>query len=804
MNARTARFEALAAAAQTANMNGARPLAHSVQDFDQVETRSLLRALWRGRWWVGGLSLAAAILVWLALHLVTPTYTVQARLMLDTRKAQVLSAVVSEVAPSEEVVNSEVGVLQSNLVIAKMLEGLTPAQRDALDPALKAPGWTAWLKGLVRAPAPASTDPEAVTARLTEAVRRLRSAYAQPSSYVMTVRVDMADPVLARDIANGLAEAYIALSIDNRRAAVMRATDWLDRQLADLRTKVEGAERAVAEFEAQSLISDGGTLDTVSKQLSDLNAELAAIRTARVGAEARLAQLTAILQAGDIEAAAAIVQTPAMADLAAQRLKLQQDDAVWARTYDKTQSRRVDIARKLDEIRVSMTSELQNAIAAGRSEVALAQDRETGLNASIRELETKVTTMTANQIGLRQLNREADAARQTYESFLARINETRAEAELQQPDALIVERATLPEAPSAPRPTLLAVLALVVTAALSSAWVLLREMAPVTFRSGRELAAATGLPVLAALPDGHWAATWAMLDDLRAHPNTAYAERIRQIRTALTLRAMPGGRGQSVLILGAMPGDGKTTTALALAHMIAMAGRTAILVDCDLRRPSVLKALGGRRNQHVDFADFIEFRCDLPEAICRPAGCDFDVLGVQDRLRSGADALSAVWLAPVLRALEAAYDFVILDAPALLAVPDALIVAQEVDTNFFLVDAGRTPRDLVTRGLSALSEAGISLRGMILNKVDAQTSPDKYDGGYGYDYWLPQPAPHRGWTAFARGDHPLLAGWHARWGKGAGAAVHDVPPGGHLHPRLAAGQDQPADRKAQGDHDRRR
>ena len=775
MNPRAARFQALSSGAKTVR---------TAEDFDAVETRTLFQALWKGRWKIGGLALAAGFLVWIAMLQVTPTYTVYSKLMLDTRKAQIVGSkeVVADVTPSQQIVNSEIGVLQSNLVIEKMLVSLTPAQLDQLDPALKPKSLMARIKGVFKwllsgtpVPPSATEITAAREARLVDAVQSIRTAYAQPDSYLMILRADMADPVLARDVANGLSDAYIALQLENRRSAVVRATTWLQDQLGDLRHQVETSESAVAQYQAESLIANGGTLENVSQQLSDLNAQLASIHTTRVDAESRLTQLTDVLANRDIEAAAAIVTTPAMLDLAAQRLKLMQDDAVWARTYDTKQARRVAIQTKLDEIRTAMQGELENAIAAARSDLALARTREEVSQSGIRALESKVMSMTASQLGLRQLNREADAARLTYESFLARITETRAQKELQQPDSVVVERAMLPEAPSAPRPTLLATLAMTVTAALVAAWVLFKEMAPTTYRSTRELASATGLPVLTALPDEGWPDSYDMLADLRDNPHSVYAERIRHLRTAMTLRRPVTGRGQSVLIMGAAPGDGKTTTALALTQMVALSGRSAIIVDCDFRRPRVLSALGGGLRMKHDFGDYIEYKCDLPEAIFRPAGCAFDVLAARDSMRSGADALSVSWFGQVLRELERAYDFVIVDAPALLAVPDALIVAQEVETNFFLVSCDQTPRDAVQRGLTTLNEMGIEIRGLILNKINPQRASNPLEGGYGYENWLGKPKralpPKRNWlrlaSGSARGDHPLLVGWHAWWRKGA-------------------------------------
>lgn len=772
MNARSARFQALATRAKTVPTGN---------DFDAIETRSLFRALWQGRWKVGGLAFAVGALVWIAILQITPTFTVYSKLMLDTRKVQIIGGneVVADVAPSEQIVNSEIGVLQSNMVTEKMLAGLTVAQRDQLDPALQPKSLYARVKGAVKGvlsdPAPPTDDTDAREARLIDAVRGIRTAYAQPDSYVMVIRVDSHDPTLARDVANGLADAYIALQLENRRSGVVRATDWLEEQVVTLRQQVEQSESAVAKFRAESLIADGGTLENVTQQLGDLNAQLASIRTARIESESRLSQLTDMFAAQNVAAAAAVINTPAMQELAAQQLKLRQDDAVWARTYDAKQSRRVEIQTRLDEVQAAMQGELQNAIAVARSDVALAQNREAGIEDGIRALEVKVMDMTANQIGLRQLNREADASRQTYESFLSRIAETRAQKELQQADSVLVERALLPQVPSAPRPTLLATLAMTVTAALAAAWLLFREMAPTTYRSPRELGAATGLPVLTTLPDEGWSDLREMLADLRLNPHSTYADRIRHLRTAMTLRRPTVGRGHSVLLLGATPGEGKTTTALALAQMSMLSGRSVIIVDCDLRQPCILGALGGRTRPAHDFGDFVEYRCDLPEAIFRPDGCTFDVLGARTPLRSGADALSSTWLGQVLRELERCYDLVIVDAPALLAVPDALIVAQQVETNFFVVSCDQTPRDAVQRGLATLAEMGIEVHGLILNKVGPRKSADTAKGGIVYDDWFNQarraiPAA-RNWIGSAAGsarrDNPLLAGWNAWWRKGA-------------------------------------
>jgi len=708
------------------------------RDADAIETRALARLFWQRRWKIIGLSLLIGGAVYLGLKQVTPTYSVNAKLMLDIRKAQIVTGnqVVADVDPTQQIVNSELAILRSGVVIDTLLSRLTPAELDQLDPANRPPSAVARLRGLVGSVTGGGETAEPETdrrARLIDAVRQQTLVYSEADSYVMVVRAEAHDPVLARDLANNLSRAYLDLQLETRRRSVARATDWLEQRLDEMAAELEQAEMAVTRHRAQSLVLDGSTFDNVSQQLDDLNGEMASVRAARVEAEARLEQLSGVAADRGIAAAAQIVDTPAMQVLAEQQLQLLQNDAVWARSFGDDNARRVQIRTQLAEIELVMRAELENAVAVRKSELEVARSRERNLEQNLAALETRILSMSQGQLGLNQLERKAAAARQTYEALLVRISQARAQQELQQPDVVLIEQALTPKQPAKPRPTLMASLAVVLCAGALSAWTLFSEMAPTTFRNSRELEAATGLPVLVALPSEGWRDARRMLIQMRKDPFSRYAERIRQLRTMIALRKQDR-RGHSVLIMASAPGEGKTTTALALAEMAAAAGSSVIIVDCDLRRPRVCAALGLAGQLDHDFSDFIQNRCHLGQAVYSPKGSRFDILAACKARQSVADALSVSWLGPTLRELECVYDLVIVDAPALLAVPDAMIVAREVDSSLYLVSCSDTPRGAVQRGLATLAEMGVSVRGLILNKVDPRHSLEAAEEGYGYEY----------------------------------------------------------------------
>lgn len=733
MNSRIAPFEALA--------QRALPVAR-MPDADAIDVRGLLRTFWKARLRIAGVAFACGLLVFLLISLITPTFTAYSKVMLDPRKAQIITSnqLLSDLDASEPVVNGELAVLRSNLLLEKVIAASDPAFLDRIDPALKPKSMMSRVKSGVKwavtfgSTADAPVDAETAAAqrieRLVGTMRGMLTVYNEPSSYVMVIKAQSAEPVVAQRLANAVAETYIAMQLDTRQTAVGQAAEWLEDRLQVLRSEVEAAEAAVAEFQAQSLIMDGGTLDNATQQLANLTGQLIDARAARVEAEARLSQLRQVIETEGMAAAAQIVDTLALQGLRAQALELRQQDAVWARTYDENQDRRVEIRRELEDIAAAMRVEVSSVLAMRNSEFNIARIREDSLNESISDLQERIVRISQNRLGLRQLEREAAAARSTYEALLTRTTEARTQRQLQQADAKLVERAALPRKPSAPKTNMLAVLGALVGGTGMVVWVFFNEMTAQTFRSVRELETETGLPVLSGLPLSQWSDARTALAEIRKDPYGRYSERVRQLRTSVLLRN-GDDMAQSVMLMSSAPGEGKTTASLALAQMTALAGKSTIIVDCDLRRPKVQAALG--LPMTTDFADFIEGSADLPNVIYSSVEHDFDVIAARVARPEAADELSASWLRPMLAELTRAYDFVVVDAPAMLAVSDALIVAEAVDTRVFLVAADSTPRVAVQDGLARLNEMRLAVAGLVLNKIDVRKSGDPYAEGYGYE-----------------------------------------------------------------------
>ncbi|MBO6791840.1 MAG: polysaccharide biosynthesis tyrosine autokinase [Dinoroseobacter sp.] len=680
-------------------------------DADAIELRAL-GGVFRKRWkLLFGAATISAITAFLLVSLMPPTYKAQAKLILDPRKAQIITdgEVVADLDPSLQIMNGEIAILQSNLLLGDVVRTLGPGRLIEIDP------------NAGKIDVPTATRIEGLIA----VIRKDLKVFGEGDSYVIVVEYSAEDRLLAMDMTNAVVNRYLALQVDGRQETIGQATIWLEDRLRSLEMEVAAKEERIATMRTESLLENGGALENAAQQVTTLNNQLVIASAERLTAEAQVQLLDRLLEENNVEEALAVVSSAAIDSLRNQAFELRQQDAFWAETVGPEHPRRAPILADLQRIDREIAVEVFNVRELRRSEAEVARFRELSLQESIVQMEERVLQISRGEIGLRQLEREAAASRQTYEALLARLTETRTQQRLQEADAKLIEEATLPGAPSAPKPKMMALLAGSVAFALAAISVFLGEMTATTFRTTREVQKETGLPVITALPLGKWNSLKGAIKYLRKNPYSVYAESLRQLRTNILMRDETQ-ISESLMILSSAPGEGKTMTTVALAEMAAKIGRSVIVVDCDLRRSTMNRAFGWRMD--YDIADFIEGTCSLDEAIHSPTELPFDVLCGAGPRPDVAEELSTLWLKPMVEELKSIYDFVIIDGPALLAVADAIIIARAADTRLYLIEHDKTERSAVRDGLSMLYEMSMGIDGVILNKA-----PESQQGYYAYD-----------------------------------------------------------------------
>lgn len=534
------------------------------------------------------------------------------------------------------------------------------------------------------------------------------------NSRVLQIRFTSEDPQLAASVANLTSELYIADQLDAVSHAVRRANEWLDGRIGNLRREVQANEAQIGELRAQSGLRAGVNAGLQTEQISRISQDLVEARNQLAGAEARLGAARGGGGGADLTALASanLVQQRAARDTAQQELN--RLSATLGRGHPDVRA----AAGRLAAAERAVGAETSRVIQALDAEVRGSRARVASLETSLRDTEARLNQNQGAEIRINALERETEASRSLLRAVLERSQQTVSQTAIEKPDGRILSPATVPGLPSFPKPLLFvaAAAALGVLFGLLLVWFL--EQADSTMRSGDEVRSSLGLPCLALVPMSAGASSggiaWRITSP--ASRSARSAESMRTLRASLWLGSDPP---RLVVITAARPGEGKTTTAIALSRSAAMNGERVLLIDCDIRLPSVGKAF--RAEGAPGVTDLLLGHAEYEQILRRDhlTGLDYIPAGAAEVHSLGLFMSEA--MAMLIERVRRDYDLVVLDAPPALAMADARVVARLADATLLCVKWRDTPRSVVRNSLALLEDAKARVVGVALTQVDART-----------------------------------------------------------------------------------
>ncbi|WP_371154042.1 GumC family protein [Jannaschia sp. 2305UL9-9] len=709
--------------------------------FDGIDPNEVIRGIWQGRYIILLFAFLGAALAAIIVSQITPTYASMAKILLDPRERSFVSQdqVVSDLRLNDEVVASEISILYSNVLLGEVAREINASRPDLLEelaPTTSEPSLLSRMAGAIglggEEPLSPEEEEQAFTDRLDGLVWILRQAidvWRDGDAYIISVRAETENPVLSALIAETVVSKYIEQQLEGRRQTANQATAQIEERVAALREQVQAAEAAVEDYRDETIRENGSSIEILAQRLLDLNAELVQARIERGAAEARYSEMQRAMTDGGIDALSTMVTSETINDLTNRRLELQASDAEWAERFDETNPERRRILGRIAEVDRALAVEMARALDAQRNEWQVAVVRERTMQEALADVEARYQEASRSAIGLRQLERETEAVRDVYKELLTRVAQTRTQQSFQVADARVIERATVPGSPSAPRPKLVTMLGLIVGAGLGFAIVLLRRLTSRTFRDLGELERLSGQQVVSVMPEQRWKRTAQALKELGANPMGATAESVRALRNHLNSGAQRS-MTRSVSLLSPMSGDGKTTATLLLACLAEKADEMVVVVDLDLRQDTLSKELGlGRR---PGASDVMAGEVSLDQAIVSLDDYGIDILTAGEIGVTIADELRVDTIRTLLDDLKETYDLVLVNSPAMLQVPDATLIAKAVDQCVLLVRYDSTPRSAVKRCVGILRAQRAPLEGLVMTRADAEAMQDGYLYSYGY------------------------------------------------------------------------
>ena len=708
-----------------------------------------------------------------------PLYRASATLLLDETAASVdvfRSSSGAWVDP-EPFLETQYRVLQSRELALRAVERLDLADAPELNgegaepPVLQAAfvsfqrTVTASLRRLVAGSArrepPAPAAPPSPNSMATAILSRIRVTPV-PNSHLVNVGFQSADPELAARAVNVLAEEYVRLNLEIKLTSTDETLAWLTEELTKQRATVEAAEYRLATYrETQNALSLDGTQDIVTTRLQQLNNALTVAETTRAQKAALYDQVQALgVNSAAARALPAVLQNATVRDVKTRVTVLEAERAWLSQRYG---ARHPEIL-KIDAGIAAATQELEGAttlaILSLRSDFEAALAEERALRAELDAQKEAALVLNRKSVDYGVLERDAASEQQVYETLLQREKELRIESHLETNNVRLVDRATVPGAPFTPNTRgdlfLAIVFALIGSVGLAFGLNAIDD----TLKTPEDVTRQLNVPFLGLTP-----AVPGERRPLLSDPGVPadFKEYYRALRTSLvfTVRTLPDHASRTVAVTSAQPLEGKTTTACNLAMVLTSGGARVLLIDGDMRRPSVHTVFGLRNG--IGLSNVLAGQNGLGEAIHRTEDPKLHIMPAGHVPPNPAGLLASAEMVDLLHRLVnqpverhtrtaggrsgdisdlGPFDWVIIDTPPVLAVTDAVTLMPSVSGLVFVLGAEMTRLGAAERALNLLRAAGPADMGLVLNRVNFNRNKFYYHRYYGHrqQYYYDQAA----------------------------------------------------------------
>jgi len=706
------------------------PMAQGERVFEDEAGFSLidfLRVIRVRRKIILGTAALVLVLVAVLVTLLTPLYSASAVVMLDERKNSVAdaAAVLSGLTTNQATIQNQVQILTSLELAGRVVDKLHLDQDPEFNPS--ASGWgnvLSYLNPLHWFPANSKTEAEAQGVDLERSKllhRFLGHLSVSPIglSTAMDVTFESGSPTEAARIANAVANAYVEDQLQAKFDATQKATDWLSGRIGELSKQAQAADAAVQRFKAEHNISTSTNGQTVvDQQIADINTQLIQAKADLAEKQANYDRLAALARTGRAADAPQVVASPLIGTLRGQEVALAQQIANLSSKFGPRYPKMVDLNAQKDDLDAKIKLEIQRIVDSVRNDTDAAKAHVASLQQSLKDVEAQGAGQNQASVQLTALQSAATSARSMYEAFLGRLNQTEGQQGIQTPDARVISQAEVPQSPSFPRKTLAIGIALPGGLMLGLLLAFAAERLDTGFRTTAQVEDLLGIPVLSTVPEIKTSdKTPVQAADLVIDkPMSSFAESIRGIQLGLTL-ANVDQKPKVVVVTSSVPGEGKTTMAISLARVAASSGLKVIIVDGDLRRPNVAKALGAPAYE-AGLIEALTGSHELDQCIQRDPRSDACVLPCLHTPPSPSDVLAAASMERLVSQLSKAFDLVIIDSAPILPVNDTKILSRMADAMLFVVQWEKTPREAVVSALRSLADVHAPLSGIALARAD--------------------------------------------------------------------------------------
>ena len=714
-----------------------------------IDLRQYWRILMSHKWGILGFSTIVTLLTVLVVFNITPVYKGTSTLLIESQQTNVVS--IQEVYGldgSSEYLLTQFEILKSRSLARKVILKYDLLNHPAYNlPEAELPEKLQFIQSFSFRDTAAEYFPDLFPIQIEEIIEGSEEVILEEmitsflgnltispvrKTQLVMISFESTDAKLAADMANAVGDTYIEDNLAAKLELTVKATTWLNKQLKNQRVDLTAAEQRLQQYrERERIIGADGGLGMAEREIELVSSKLVDAKRERLELESLFNQIQEIgsKNASKLQLIPSILGHALVQNLkdvvAGVELKRSEVSNRYGKKHPKMKAINSELSRAYSNLNrqiLSIARSIEN-----RYKIALATVE--SLEGSLDSTRDDMQQLSGKEYKLKELQQDVDTKRALFEQFYTRFSETNATGDLKTANARITDLASKPIDPIKPKKKLIVALAFVASFMFAVMVAFLLKALDNTIKTSIEVEAKLGEVMLGLLP---------LLPTTRKQPNpsynhyleephSTYSESLRTIRTGIILSSLDNPY-KTISVTSSVPGEGKTSTALGLAFSLAQVG-TVLLIDADMRRPSIHKALG-LIQQKTGLSNLVAQTHAMEECIHTYEQGGFDVLTCGIIPPNPSELLSSERFKELIMGLSKIYDKIVIDTAPCQAVSDALVLAPIVDAYLYVVKSEATTSHLAKNGLKRIRQVNGNIAGVVLNQVDVKKA-EKY---YGEDY----------------------------------------------------------------------